>query len=215
MNEPARPNPLIDSLVADLSPVRAIRQRDGGLLVLASVALCVVTVIALFGLRTDIVAFAPSGIVIARTAALLLVGIAATAAALTAVRPGVGNRSHGWLWALVAAAALPAAAVLGALNGEARIGNVVSSSVPWCFAVSLSAAALIGGAMTRWLRTGAVTEPKRAAWLVGLAAGAFGTFAYSLYCPSSSIYYAGLWYTLSVGVSAVAGRCIVPGLLRW
>ncbi|MBU6207998.1 MAG: DUF1109 family protein, partial [Alphaproteobacteria bacterium] len=55
----------------------------------------------------------------------------------------------------------------------------------------------------------------RAGWLVGLASGSFGTFAYSLNCPSNSIYYIGLIYSLAVGVCAVTGRLIVPRIIRW
>jgi hypothetical protein len=92
---------------------------------------------------------------------------------------------------------------------------VLGDSVPWCFGISLSAATIIGGTMTLWLRRGAVTEPERAGLLTGLAAGAIGTFAYNLTCPSGSVYYAGLWYSLTVLLCGGFGRMLLPRLLRW
>ena len=66
-----------------------------------------------------------------------------------------------------------------------------------------------------WLRRGAPVNINRSALLVGLAAGSFGTLCYSLYCPSNSVEYVGIWYGLSVTLSAVAGRLIVPRFIRW
>jgi hypothetical protein len=215
MTDTPRPDPLIDTLVADLMPVRRVSQRDGAVLTLATAALCTIIVAALFGLRADVSAFSPATIVIARSAALLLLGTAAGVAALAAARPEVGRHNSGWIWAALAAAAFPALALWGALTGDARLGHVLSDSVPWCFGISLSSAGMIGAAMTVWLRRGAVTQPERAGLLTGLAAGAFGTFAYNLTCPSGTVYYAGLWYSATVLISAVLGRLLLPRLLRW
>ena len=74
---------------------------------------------------------------------------------------------------------------------------------------------LIGAALTGWLRRGAPVALARTGWLVGLAAGAFGTFAYSLHCPSLTVEYIGVWYTAAVGLCALIGRLVVPGLVRW
>jgi hypothetical protein len=215
MSEPARPDPLIDALTADLAPVRLWSLRDGLLLILFAALLCVAVVAATFGVRADVVAFSPAAIVVARSAALLLLGIATAIAALAAARPEVGRHGGGWVWAALAAAAIPALALWGALTGEARLDQIVSDSVPWCFGISLSSALLIGTAMTLWLRRGAVTQPERAGLLTGLAAGALGTFAYNLNCPSDSVYYAGLWYSLTVLLSGGLGWLLLPRFLRW
>lgn len=73
----------------------------------------------------------------------------------------------------------------------------------------------MGCALALWLRRGAVIDLARAGWLVGLAAGAFGTLAYCLHCPSASIHYIALWYSLAAALCAVVGRLSVPRLLRW
>ncbi len=215
MNFPTERASFIDNLVADLAPVKAIRPRDGVVLVAAASIVCIMLVALLFGMRADVMSLNPAPLLLARSAALLLVGTATTAAALAACRPGVGARSTGWGWALGAAALLPIMALVGALRGEAHLAEVMTRSVLWCFGISLTSAGAIAGVMTLWLRRGAVTEPQRTAWLIGLAAGAFGTFSYNLHCPSSTLSYAGLWYPLAVLVSAGLARLIVPPLLRW
>ena len=52
-------------------------------------------------------------------------------------------------------------------------------------------------------------------WLVGLASGSFGAFAYGLHCVSITVFYVGLWYTGAVALCALLGRLIVPRLIRW
>ena len=65
------------------------------------------------------------------------------------------------------------------------------------------------------LRRGAPTSPERAGLLGGIAAGAAGIFALSMHCPNDDIVHIGLWHASAVAVSAVAGRWIIPALIRW
>jgi len=69
--------------------------------------------------------------------------------------------------------------------------------------------------MVLHLRRGAPVAPQRAGLLVGLAAGSLGALAYNLHCSYDSMVYTGLWYGLVVGSAAVAGRLVVPRLIRW
>ena len=48
-----------------------------------------------------------------------------------------------------------------------------------------------------------------------LAGGSLGALAYNLHCPYDSMIYTGLWYGLAVGIAALAGRLVVPRLIRW
>lgn len=206
----------IDALVADLQPVQPVEPRRGVALVLAATTVCVVAVWLKSGLRVDIAAGNPAPIVLIRSGTLLLLGFAALAAVITSARPGVGRGSHGWRWALAAAALFPLTSViLSLLNGGFPESDLYSSSGPWCLKMSGGSGLLIGGALTFWLRQGAPTALHRSGWLVGLAAGSFGAFAYSLHCPSNTVTYVGLWYSLAVAICALAGRLIVPRLIRW
>ncbi|MGB5724829.1 MAG: NrsF family protein [Parasphingorhabdus sp.] len=36
-----------------------------------------------------------------------------------------------------------------------------------------------------------------------------------MHCPFNSIFYVGLWYSLAVAICAIAGRLVVPHLIRW
>ena len=206
----------IDGLVADLSPVRRVRPQSGLLVVAAAVLVTIAITGSLFGLRPDVAALAPAEIVMLRSGGLLLVGVAAAWAVLVSSSPGVGGRRDGWRWALAAAALFPVVSLALTLGGTPFPAAVLhASSAPTCLGISLASALAIGVALIAFLRRGAVTELRRAGWLTGLAAGALGTFVYNLGCPSTSVQYAGLWYTTAVAIAAAVGRLAVPRILRW
>ena len=129
---------------------------------------------------------------------------------------GAHSSRDGWRWALAAALLFPATSLALVLGGTPFPDGVLhASSAPWCLGISLASALTIGSMLTAWLRRGAVTELNRAGWLTGLAAGGLGTFVYNLGCARNSVHYVALWYGLAVGISAVAGRLLVPRALRW
>jgi hypothetical protein len=208
--------PNIDDLVADLRPVR----RLSGSQAAAGTGLALVSAIIIvawqWGLRADIIAGEPEGIVMIRGGSLLLLGCATLIAVIGSARPSVGQASSGWRWALAGAALFPLASLLLMMKEQALpMAALTASSASWCLGISGASALLIGSVLTAWLRKGAPTVLPQAGWLVGLTAGAFGTFAYSLHCPSTTIHYIGIWYSLTVALCAGAGRLIVPPLIRW
>ena len=206
----------IEALVEGLEPVRPISARRGIGMTMLPFAGAIAVVGLQYGFRPDILAGAPHPIVMIRGGMMLLLGFAAMVAVVAAARPGVGRSSHGWRWALAAAALFPLTSfVLSVVNGGFPDDVLYSPSGPWCVKISMVSALAIGGMLTLWLRQGAPTALNRTGWLVGLAAGAFGAFAYGLHCPSTTVYYVGLWYTAAVAGCAVLGRLIVPPLIRW
>lgn len=206
----------IDSLVADLTPVTPVRPRGALALVGVTLAVAIMWIAMHFGIRPDVLAGSPHPIVMIRGGILLLLGVASLAGVITSARPGVGQASHGWRWALAAAALFPATSLVLALLGDGFPTEVLHSPTgPWCLKISFACGLLIGSALTAWLRRGAPTALNRTGWLVGLAAGSFGAFAYGLHCPSITVYYVGLWYSGAVALCALAGRLIVPPLIRW
>lgn len=214
-NSPASSN-LIDALVADLVPVRLVSPKQAMLLALGTTVAILLIVAMSAGLRPDLMAGSPGAILLLRSGALLVLGTAALTTMAATARPGVGEARHGWRWALAGACLFPLATlILSLVERELPMAEITSPLAIWCMTISLSSALVIGGLLTAWLRKGAPVALERAGWLVGLTAGAFGTFAYSLHCPSESFQYVGIWYSLAVGVSAVAGRLAVPPLLRW
>ena len=206
----------IETLVADLQPVRPVDPRGGALLAVAAFAVTGAVVAAFFGLRPDIVAGDPHPMVMMREGMLLILGFASLAAVIASARPGVGQSSTGWRWALAAALLFPLISIgLSANNGGFPVEVLFWVDGPYCLAISISGGLLIGGALALWLRRGAPTALNRMGWLVGLTAGSFGTFAYGLHCASITVFYVGLWYTAAVALCALLGRLIVPRLIRW
>lgn len=207
---------LIDSLVDGLAPVAPLRPTAGLLIAAGVVALSILLVAGLTGLRDDVLAGDPHIMVVQRTIILAMLGCCAVYAAVESVRPRVGDRSNSWALALAIASAFPVLTIASSLRSlSLPMDDIASSYALWCMGVSLSCAIMIGSALTLWARRGAVTTANRTAWLIGLAAGAFGTMAYSLHCPSTTFTYVGIWYTAAIGASAVAARLIIPPLLRW
>ncbi|WP_219895301.1 NrsF family protein [Aquisediminimonas profunda] len=206
----------IDTLVADLQPVRPVSPRGGVLIALVAAAVVVAIVSAAFGLRADVVAGNPHPMVMLREGMLLLLGFASLAAVVASARPGVGQSSTGWRWALAGASLFPLTSIALAMTTEGFPLDVLFSvDGPWCLGISLGGGLLIGAGLTLWLRKGAPTALNRIGWLVGLASGSFGAFAYGLHCPSITVFYVGLWYTGAILLCALLGRLIVPRLIRW
>jgi hypothetical protein len=206
----------IDQLADDLQPVKRVDPKSGWLLTVGAVAVAVAVVAAVFGLRDDIMGGEPAGIVLLRAGALLLLGFAALAAVVDSARPRVGRRNNaGWKWALACVGLFPAVATATSLANGLPMDDIMAPTAIYCLGISSVSALLIGGGIIAWLHRGAVTALERTGWLTGLAAGAFGTFAYSLHCPSATITYIGLWYTLAIAICALIGRAAVPRLLHW
>jgi hypothetical protein len=206
----------IDALVADMVPVRPIASGPAWYAICGATVVCIILIAFGYGLRTDITAGTPSQMMLLRAGTLLLLGIASTIAVTTSARPAVGRSSHGWRWALAAAALFPMTSLcLALITGTLPMAVVKSSTGLYCLSLSSLSALLIGALLVAWLRRGAPTAINRASWLVGLAAGSFGTFAYSLHCPFDSVHYIGFWYTLSIAFIAAASRLLVPRLIRW
>jgi hypothetical protein len=210
----------LDSLVADLKPVRRVKPVEGLMLVAAATAIVALYVVLRYGLRPDIAEGAPQPMVVIRSGMLILLGTATAFAATAAALPAVKESQNGWGWALAAAALLPLAAFVlflyQTLTGMPfQPGAFDFRYAHWCLGLGCGGALFMGSVLTAWLRKGAPTALNRAGWLVGLASGSFGAFAYSLHCPSNSIYYVGIFYTAVVAISAVIGRLIVPAAIRW
>ena len=94
----------IETLVADLQPVRPVSPRGGVLIALVAAAVVIAVVAATLGLRPDVVAGDPHPVVMMREGMLLLLGFASLAAVVASARPGVGQSSTGWRWALAVSA---------------------------------------------------------------------------------------------------------------
>lgn len=206
----------IEALVADLQPVRPVKPNGGILLVMAAAGVVVAIVVAMLGVRPDVVAGQPHPMVMMREGMMLVLGFASLVAVVASARPGVGQVSSGWRWALAAASLFPLTSlVLSFVEGGFPPRVLFSVDGPLCLAFSVGGGLMIGGALTLWLRQGAPTAINRIGWLVGLTSGSFSAFAYGLHCESITVFYVGLWYTGAIALCALIGRLVVPPLIRW
>jgi hypothetical protein len=205
----------LSALVDDLEPVTPVRQALP-LALSAVITVAAVALIAWFqGVRADVLAGHPDEMFLIRSGVLLLLGGGTAHAVTSMASPSVGRSQDGWQMALAAAVLFPLSALIVASTGD--IGPALSAmdSGLRCLGYSLIGGVATAVPMILMLRRGAPTSPERAGWLTGIAAGGLGAFAYNLHCPFNHVVYTGLWYSLAVGVCALAGRLVVPRLIRW
>lgn len=205
----------IAALIDDLEPVKALNGRRP-LWIAAAITLVMLAFVALMrGVRPDVLAGRPEAMFLIRSGILLLLGGGTAHAVLGMASPSVGKVQMSWQMALAAALLFPIAALIVALTGDMSSAMGEIYSVGQCLMFSAIGAAATAVPMILHLRRGAPTSPARAGWLVGIASGGLGAFAYNIHCPFDSIVYIGMWYTLAVGICAVAGRLMVPRLISW
>lgn len=207
---------LIESLTAELKPVRALRFHEGMALVLVSVVLTVMLVARLLGLRDDVMAGEPAPLFLISNGLFLMLGLAAATSVLVMGNPQVGNRYDGWKWALATAGLLPLAAGVSALASWSGHPEVVfPEHDPSCISAGVMFGGLTALALVFWLRRGAPASPARAGLLTGIATGAIGTFADGLYCPLDSIHHLGFAHSMPILICALLGRLFLPHFIRW
>jgi hypothetical protein len=207
---------LIAGLVADLKPVAPLRQAGG--MRLALVALCggVIGMIAIFGPRADLMAGQPDGLALLGAGLFLVLALASAWAVVDMARPYVGVRREGWGWTALMAAMLPVGAVYTMAAAWLRgipIGLEMDGGD--CMRFGLGWGVLTFAALVVWLRRGAPSLPRRAGLLTGVASGAAGIFAVSLYCPHNDLIHIGVWHGLTVILAGLTGRLAVPRLVAW
>lgn len=213
---PNDPHDFIASLAGDLTPVRPLRQRGGMILAIGALLAGAAGMTALFGLRADLMAGHPNGIMLLSTGLYLVLALASAWAAIDMARPQVGVRRDGWGWNALTVAVLPLTAlVLMALNVLDGVPSGLHLEGESCLRHGLLWGMLTGASLTLWLRRGAPARPNLAGLLVGIAAGSAGTVAVSLFCPHNEVVHVGFWHGLTVIVAGLAGRLFVPHLIRW
>lgn len=208
-------NPIIAQLVDDLKPVQPFSAKRAALVPIAITALLIGIMGWYLGFRGDLMAGNPDPMFLLRAGTLLLLGIGSAHAVLSMASPSVGKSQNSWQMALASAALFPLAALIVAFAATPHVDLVNMQSGMQCLQMSILGGFAVAIPMVLRLRQGAPTSLTRAGWLTGVASGGLGAFAYGFHCPYNSIVYIGIWYTLAVGLCAVAGRLIVPRLIRW
>ncbi|MCP5397504.1 MAG: DUF1109 domain-containing protein [Sphingomonadaceae bacterium] len=210
------PRSLIDELTDELEPVRVMSASDGIAMVLMALAISIVAVAAVGGLRDGLVSSPPPTLFLIANLLYLLLGLAAMTAVINMAGPRVGNRHDAPKWALAMVAVLPLAAAVSYANPDALFHELSDDRYGWQCAVYGSLAAIfVTAALLLWLRRGAPVSPERAGLWSGVAAGALGSAAYGLHCPIDTISHLGFWHVVPIVVCGALGRVAMPPLLRW
>jgi hypothetical protein len=209
-------NALIAELVGGLEPVRPLRFGEGMAMALAGAGVTAGLVIGLFGLRSDWLAGSVNPMQLVATGLFLGLALAASVTVVIMSRPQVGSDHGGWRWAALMAGLLPlAGGIVAGVQGDTALSGEAMVHGAECFVIGSGASLLVFAMLVLWLRRGAPTSPERAGLVAGVAAGAFGIFAFSLHCPYNDIVHIGLWHSAVVVVMGVLGRAAVPPLIRW
>lgn len=212
----ASPENLIAELTGDLRPVRALRLRDGLAWIVAAVVVAVAGVLLLFGLRRGLVDGDASVFFFVANGVLVMLGVAASSATVAMATPRVGSHHAGPPWASAVAAVMPLVTMaLIAFNWRAWRVLLDPADGIYCTLYGCGTALVVAVPLLVWLRRGAPVAPARAGMWLGVAAGALGSAAYGLSCPVDTLYHLAIWHFLPVVVAAIAGRVMVPPLIRW
>ena len=153
-------NPLIEQMAAELQPVRAMKLRDGAILIALAVLVTILGVEVFDGLWRGILDGQASPFFLIGNGLLLILGIAATHSVITMATPRVGNSHEGPKWAMAMAAVLPLAAFVTLLGHDHAMALVKDPYGLTCFGAGLLASVLTAGALIGWLRRGAPVSPR-------------------------------------------------------
>lgn len=207
---------LIDDLVTDLAPVR--QARTGVLLGLAALVVGVQALVlwALGEMRADLLAGAPSPVLVWRALSSLAIAGACAALALRLRVPtnlpgawpsavlalALVAVAAGWVLDMAEPSPLPPLARVRPLSGLDCIAIVVASGLP------------VLALLVFLLRRGATVRSELAATSAGLAAAAAGGFVWSLSCKIDDPAYAALWYVLAFALMSGIARLALPDVVK-
>ncbi len=146
----------------------------------------------------------------------LTLAAAGAALALRLVRPGAAT--HTAKAATLIAPALLAAAIvyeLATVPAESWLRLAIGANAIHCLLLIplLSTPVLI--ALLYALKRGAPDAPGQAGLAAGLFASGIGAAIYALQCTDDSPLFLGVWYTIAIGLVALAGMAAGQKMLRW
>ena len=208
---------LIDRLAEDLKPVR--RRRSWlDMLIMAGIAVIELTLLFAVGFaHLSMHRMMTQPTMWWRLVSLGLISLLSGALAIRSFDPTYSPKG-GLRWlALIVVICLAFALLMSAApGGLASIAHRLQwTSGVQCASkiVMLSIPPLIGLALLG--RRGAPTDLRRTPLLIGLAAAAWGAFAFVFACPFDDPLYIAVWYSVGCGIVMALTRLILPRFARW
>lgn len=136
--------------------------------------------------------------------------------ALRLARPGADARHAGWsLMAPAAILAMGVAAELVASPAASWMPGLVGHNAIYCLTLIPLIAAPVLVAALAGLRRGAPEHPRLAGAAAGALAGGLGAALYALHCVDDSPLFVLAWYSLAIGMVALAGALVGRSALSW
>ncbi|MFS8122493.1 NrsF family protein [Rhizobium sp. BR 250] len=208
---------IIEQLAGDLKPVPVFSlERRLALAVLPALAVSLLLMLVILGLRSDMnAAVAEPGFWV-KSAYNALLALAAFLAVRRLARPeGDGGGLLAWLVVIFIAMAAIALIQLGfAVPGTYRT-LILGSSALHCPFLIVAFALPLFLANFAVLRRSAPADPTLAGFAAGLAAGAAGAWVYSWFCTENGMAFVLIWYSLGILLIGVIGAFAGSRLLRW
>jgi hypothetical protein len=209
-----RTEELIERLAADTAPVKPLLSPARRALIWTVAAgICVVLGVLHFGVRRDIVEASQSGLFLLRVGLLASTMWLAVLAAFRLSVPGHDERAWSRWWPLallgILVALVAAEVVMGALGdgiGRGLHGWGCLRKVAFTGAVPAVLAVVL-------IQRASAVEPRWAALLGVLAAGAAGALTPEIACPIKGPMHIMLWHVLPVTLAAGLGAIV--GLFLW
>jgi hypothetical protein len=208
---------LIKLLAADATPVdSSLPARRLGLALTVGAVLTLLLMVAVFGLRPDMVTAAALPMFWVKLGYPLLIATAALVCLWRLAHPGLrlGWAGLGLLlpWLLMLVLAL---FTLLSASADARADLLLGHTAKVC-ALNIGFLSLpVFAALLYGLQALAPTRLRLAGASAGLLAGALATTAYALHCQEMAAPFVAIWYTAGMLVPAAIGAWLGPRTLRW
>lgn len=176
-----------------------------------SLALAVLVVAAVFGVRGDLATHISSPMYLYKAVAMASIAIAGLVLVRAAGTPGASMRPVAAL--VPAALALAAGFVL--LDDMVPLAGARAVSVPVCLSAIVMAALPGLALLLRALRGATPTRPALAGGIAGLLAGSIGALAYTLSCVNDGALFVSVWYPLAILATSAIGALVGWRALAW
>lgn len=212
---------LIDTLVADLGPVRPRSQTREAMLLGGLVLVEVALFIWLGNMRPDMPLAVATPAFWWKAGTMAAFGGLAAAATLISLDPATtAARRIAGVWrglglALVLALATGWLIDAGQSGQEALLARLAWREGVDCVRNIGLLTLPLALALVILVRRGAPTQLARTSTAAGLAAAAFGAFVFAFHCPHDDPLYVLVWYGGGLAMITGLSRLLLPRLVRW
>jgi hypothetical protein len=209
-----RTDALIEKLAREAPAIRRPVEQDLVLWTGAGFILAAAGFLCTFGLRRAAATTLENPFFMLKMATVLLAAATAFPFVSAAARPGAPLPWR-WIWLVPVALGIGIAADLLTQPLAQWPTRLVGENAAACLLMlpALSAAPLL--LLLAGLRAGAPLRPGRAGATAGVFAGALGALLYATHCTDDSPLFVATWYSLGIGIVALAGAAIGRVVLRW